>query len=208
MSEQYMEKAYWGKDVANRLGIGRSTLTKWCLALENKKYSFVRGENKNRVFTEQDILVLQYMKELVQTRNLTLNTAVNVLLSRIIPGRTGSVHEENSLFKNKDNYPIQLQFKERETEKMPFLFKHLETMATEFIEMKQELQNIKAQNEYLKEVIQNQEKQQMQVESDRFDKENKRDEQLMLLFREMQETKKMLATTEQKKSFWNRLFSK
>ncbi|RAN79642.1 DUF3967 domain-containing protein [Bacillus sp. SRB_331] len=211
MSEQYTRMAYWGKDVANRLGIGRSTLTKWCLALENQGYSFVRGENNSRAFIEQDIFVLQHMKELVQAKNLTLDTAVNVILSRFdFDRRTDGVREENTLSKTEDSHAIQSQEQlgEQENKGMVLLFQHMEKMESEFLVMKQELQDIKTQNEYLKEIIRNQEKQQAQIEHNRFSKEVKRDEQLMLLIRDMQETKKMIVASEQKKSFWNRLFGK
>jgi len=61
-------------------------------------------------------------------------------------------------------------------------------------------------DEYLEEVIHNQEKKQTQLEHDRSDKENKHDEQLMLLIRDIQETKKMIAATQQKKwwQFWKK----
>ena len=209
MPEQHTERAYWGKDVAKQLGIGRSTLTKWCLALESQGYPFVRGENNSRAFTEQDIFVLQHMKELVQIRSLTLETAVTVVLSRVdFDKRTGAVREENNLSQIQNSHALQSQeqLREQENKGMAILFQHIETMTTEFATMKKELQDIKSQNEYLKEVIHNQEKKQTQLEHDRSDKENKRDEQLMSLIRDMQETKKMIAATQQKKwwNFWNR----
>ncbi|MGH0545901.1 DUF3967 domain-containing protein [Bacillus cereus] len=213
MTEQYTENAYWGKDIAKRLEIGRSTLTKWCLALENQGYFFVRGENNSRAFTEQDIFVLQHMKDLVQTKGLTLDTAVNVLLSRFdFNRRTGGVREENSLSKVENSYEIeygeQLKEQENKEKEMAFLSQHIEKITSEFLVMKQELQDIKIQNQNLKEIIQNQEKKQLQLEHDRSIKENNRDEQLMLLIRDMQETKKMVAVSGQKKSFWDRLFGR
>ncbi|WP_129731642.1 MULTISPECIES: DUF3967 domain-containing protein [Bacillaceae] len=63
-------------------------------------------------------------------------------------------------------------------------------------------------DEYLKEVIHNQKKKQTQIEHNRSDKENKRDEQLMSLIRNMQEAKKMIATTEEKKSWIAKLLGK
>ncbi|WP_129732005.1 DUF3967 domain-containing protein [Ectobacillus funiculus] len=211
MPEQHTERAYWGKDVAKQLGIGRSTLTKWCLALESQEYPFVRGENNSRAFTEQDIFVLKHMKELVQVRSLTLDTAVNVVLSRVdLDKRTGGVREENSLSQTKNSHALQPkeQLGEQANKGMALLFQHIEAMAAEFTAMKQELQDIKAQNEYLKEAIRNQEKQQAQIEYDRSNKESRRDEQLMSLVRDMQETKKMIAATEEKKSWIAKLFSK
>lgn len=211
MPEQHTERAYWGKDVAKQLGIGRSTLTKWCLALESQGYPFVRGENNSRAFTEQDIFVLQHMKELVQIRSLTLETAVNVVLSRVDSDKgTGAVREENNLSQSQNSHALQSQeqLREQENKGMALLFQHMETMTVEFAAMKQELQDIKAQNEYLKEVIHTQEKKQAQLEYDRSDKENKRDEQLMSLIRDMQETKKMIAATEEKKSWIAKLLGK
>ncbi|OQR53336.1 DUF3967 domain-containing protein [Bacillus sp. CDB3] len=203
MNEYYSEKAYWGKDVAAQLQIGRSTLTKWCIALETRGYSFVRGENNSRAFREQDIYVLQHMKDLVQSKNLTLDTAVNVILSKIETG-TGGVHDENTPFQSEETYTIRPfeQLEEHRDPEINSLFSNLETMLSEFSIMKQELQEVKLQNNHLQELLKNNENQQLQLEHNRSIKEEYRDKQLMSLIRDTQEVKRLLATTQEKKPWW------
>lgn len=45
-----MAQTFWGSEVAKNLGIGSSTLRKYCLALEEVGYPFERGNNNSRVF--------------------------------------------------------------------------------------------------------------------------------------------------------------
>lgn len=203
MTEYDSEKAYWGKDVAEQLKIGRSTLTKWCIALEARGYSFVRGENNSRAFREQDIYVLQHMKDLVQSKNLTLDTAVNVILSKIESG-TGGVRVENIMSQSERTYVVRPfeQLDEHRRAEINSLFNNMETMLSEFSIMKQELHEIKIQNNYLKELLKNNETQQLQLEHNRSVKEDNRDKQLMSLIRDTQEMKRMLAITQEKKPWW------
>ncbi|MCE0553209.1 hypothetical protein LQK80_01020 [Bacillus thuringiensis] len=62
------EQGYWSKEISELLQIGDSTLRKWCIALENQKYIFIRGRNNSRAFVDKDIIVLKRMKELVQEK--------------------------------------------------------------------------------------------------------------------------------------------
>ena len=68
--------------------------------------------------------------------------------------------------------------------------------------MKQELQEVKIQNNYLQELLKNNENQQLQLEHNRSIKEEYRDKQLMSLIRDTQEVKGLLATTQEKKPWW------
>lgn len=45
-----MAQTFWGSEVAKNLGIGSSTLHKYCLALEEVGYPFEQGNNNSRVF--------------------------------------------------------------------------------------------------------------------------------------------------------------
>src|SRR5690554_8085403 len=42
------KKPYWSKEIADMLGIGTSTLRKWCLILERNGYRFLRDEHDRR----------------------------------------------------------------------------------------------------------------------------------------------------------------
>lgn len=69
-------------EVAKRLEIGESTLRKWCKALEEQKYSWEKAEQDKRLIYENDVKVLQYYKELVTNRNMSLKNAAVVITSR------------------------------------------------------------------------------------------------------------------------------
>lgn len=45
-----MAQTFWGSEVAKNLGIGSSTLRKYCLVLEEVGYPFERGNNNSRIF--------------------------------------------------------------------------------------------------------------------------------------------------------------
>ncbi|MGR9527820.1 hypothetical protein ACSS31_29675 (plasmid) [Priestia megaterium] len=98
MSQQVNEMVYLGGEVTKSLGIARSSLTKYCIALENKDYKFIRGSNNSRAFRSKDLVLLQRMKDLVQDKGMTMETAVNVVLSMLPEEeRTGAVLDENKV---------------------------------------------------------------------------------------------------------------
>ena len=75
-----MEKAYWNNEVAERLGMGKSTLRRWCLELEKQGYTFTKGEQDSRAFLEQDVLILEKIKKL-QGEGNKLESAIGQVLS-------------------------------------------------------------------------------------------------------------------------------
>lgn len=75
-----MEKAYWNNEVAERLGMGKSTLRRWCLELEKQGYTFTKGEQDSRAFLEQDVLILEKIKKL-QSEGNKLESAIGQVLS-------------------------------------------------------------------------------------------------------------------------------
>ncbi|MCM3034323.1 hypothetical protein M3600_28405, partial [Niallia sp. MER 6] len=80
------EKAYSTKDLSLALAIGDSTLRKWCLALEKNGYSFIRNEQKNRVFIESDIVILKHFQGLVKQHNMQLDNASKLVIDRFGKG--------------------------------------------------------------------------------------------------------------------------
>ncbi|MCL9638458.1 DUF3967 domain-containing protein [Priestia aryabhattai] len=196
MSEQANEVVYLGGEVAKSLGIARSSLTKYCIALENKDYKFIRGSNNSRAFRNQDILLLQKMKDLVQDKSMTMETAVNVVLS-ILPEeeRTGAILKENKLISQE--YEPKEQEENNQLSVVMDKLKYIEEISDRLNSMEKELKDIKTQNKILQD--QNEElKTNVEASS------NKRDENLLFLIREVQDTKKMIAASQEKKwwEFW------
>ncbi|MHA7740476.1 DUF3967 domain-containing protein [Priestia aryabhattai] len=196
MSEQENEVVYLGGEVTKSLGIARSSLTKYCIALENKGYKFIRGSNNSRAFRNQDILLLQKMKDLVQDKSMTMETAVNVVLS-IIPEeeRTGAILKANNLISQE--YESKEQEENNQLSVVMDKLKYIEEISDRLNSMEKELKDIKTQNKILQD--QNEElKTNVEASS------NKRDENLLFLIREVQDTKKMIAASKEKKwwEFW------
>ncbi|MEH7580152.1 DUF3967 domain-containing protein [Priestia megaterium] len=196
MSEQINEIVYLGGEVAKSLGIARSSLTKYCIALENKEYKFIRGSNNSRAFRSKDLLLLQRMKDLVQDKGMTMETAVNVVLSMLPEEeRTGAVLDENKII------PSETTSKEQEENNQISLLmdklEYIDEISDRLNSMEKELKDIKTQNKILQD--QNDElKTTVETSS------NKRDENLLSLIREVQDTKKMIAASQEKKwwEFW------
>ena len=90
--------AYRATEVEKIIGTSSSNFRKWCLALENGGYTFVRGSNNSRLFYNQDVVVLMRLKDLIQGSGMTVDGAVNTVVSMVeTEGRAESVHETNSL---------------------------------------------------------------------------------------------------------------
>lgn len=81
MAEKHFETTYWNKELASILGIGDSTLRKWCIELEKNGYEFYKDKQGNRAFTDRDAFAMRKFKELVQTRQLTLENAASAVIS-------------------------------------------------------------------------------------------------------------------------------
>jgi len=196
MSEQINEVVYLGGEVAKSLGIARSSLTKYCIALENKDYKFIRGSNNSRAFRSKDILLLQRMKDLVQDKSMTMETAVNVVLSMLPEEeRIGVILDENKVMT-----PETTSKEQEENTQISLLMDKLEyidEISDRLNSMEKELKDIKTQNKILQD--QNDElKTTVETSS------SKRDENLLSLIREVQDTKKMIAASQEKKwwEFW------
>lgn len=94
------EKAYWNHEVAKVLGIGESTLRKWCIELEKNGYEFVKGAKDSRAFLEHDLQALMHFKQLTKTDKIPQETAAQSVVEKfsrtVENGRTLPVPSENN----------------------------------------------------------------------------------------------------------------
>ncbi|WP_338782454.1 DUF3967 domain-containing protein [Metabacillus sp. FJAT-52054] len=191
--EQF-EKAFTPKEISLTLDVGDSTLRKWCIALEKAGYQFMRSEKNNRLFVEGDVTVLRHLKDLVQNHSMQISNASIVIVDRFGKGaflpRTGIVPAEN-IEEQRDSDRSNNQL-------ISVLMEHIEQ-----------------QKEFNQALVKRLDEQQTYIE----DSLKKRDEMLMKSIRESQETKKLIAATNEKmdkkeeeqakeepKSIWQRLF--
>ncbi|MED1598104.1 DUF3967 domain-containing protein [Bacillus pseudomycoides] len=178
------ERSFWTKEVAEHLKIGTSTLRKWCLALEQENYLFVKGAKNSRAFVQKDIQVLEQMKKLIQEAGMSIESTVKVVLSvPFIEDKGNNVSEENN----------------RTPGVLP---ENTITVNKEFMEQLLQEQIL------LKEKIQQLERLEL-MNAERLERiENRYDERASLLLthiREIQETKQLIVASQNKeeKKWWN-----
>lgn len=187
MMEQ--EKAYTTKEVSDHLEIGTSTLRKWCLSLEENGYLFSRTESNKRLFVERDLLALKYFKKLVQGENFSLGNASKIITSRY--------KEETS----ETRTPSVLREDEKEDRSV---------MRSEEV-INKLMHHIEKQEKFNMELMERFDKQQQYIEERLEDRDNK----LMQSIREVQETKKLIASAKEEhdqeknnKGFFAKLFGR
>lgn len=72
-------------EIALKLGVETVTIRKYCLALENNGYTFLRNDGKNRDFTGKDLESLAQMKHLIEVAKMARETAAKVVVAGQIP---------------------------------------------------------------------------------------------------------------------------
>jgi hypothetical protein len=80
------ENTYWSRDIVGILGIGDSTLRKWCRIIEAQGYHFIRDDQERRAFTEHDVIMFRSFKELTQEKGLALDSAAKAVVARFDRG--------------------------------------------------------------------------------------------------------------------------
>lgn len=181
------KRSYWSRDIANMLGIGTSTLRKYCLLLEEKGYVFLRDDNGRRAFTEHDAVALRKLRDLTDNRGMSLDNAAMIVKETM---NRGNDDDGKTLSATSDTSGLKRP-NERHNEVMDKLNSVIEKQETLEAFNKTLLDRLDKQQEYIENSL------------------NKRDELLMKALREELETQKQIATaSEEKQGFWSRLFGK
>lgn len=100
------EKPIPAKDVYISLGIGDSTLRKWCLALESQDYIFSRTDNNKRLFSEKDLVVLRHFRNLVQVQNFSIENAAIIVTSKFKESPSDNTNSENNVPAMRDSNEV------------------------------------------------------------------------------------------------------
>ncbi|MCF2132018.1 hypothetical protein L1I79_37200 [Strepomyces sp. STD 3.1] len=186
------EPAYWGREVAEALGISSSSVRKYCIALEKFGHVFTKVSNNSRAFLEQDIILLRRMKDLIHTKGVTTNDAAEVVLSTVKEDpRTEVVRDEQPLviqelnrirtaFEQQKEFNIQLiselkLLREESNRKFEQQQKHIESLERQLYR----------EREY----------------------QEQRDQQLTTIAKDILDTKKLVSSSKER-SFFSRLFGK
>jgi DNA-binding transcriptional MerR regulator len=79
------EKTYSGREVAEILGIGASTLRKWSMLLEQHGYWFLRDSQNRREYRQMDVAVLQRFYRLTKDQLYPQEEAAHIIASHQLP---------------------------------------------------------------------------------------------------------------------------
>jgi DNA-binding transcriptional MerR regulator len=168
---------YTSREIVANLEIGDSTLRKWCLALEEQNYNFIRTDQKKRMFTEKDLFILSQFKNLVQNKNLSINQAAEIIATK---------YSDDMVFSDETEI-------EQVHESAPWPPFPDETV----VELKAEVEQLKDLNRLL---LTRLDEQQKYIEK-RLDKmeirQSERDNMLLESIRTAQETKQLLLATKE-----------
>jgi len=153
-------------------------LRKYCLALEEAGYPFERGNNNSRIFYHTDVATIERLVTAMNKKNITLEQAINLALSSVEENEIATVATDSVA----------------DTEHIKALSERIERLEQLNLEL---IQRLDQQSKFLQE-----------TDVQRTIREEQRDVQLMQVLREIQDSKRLIAASEQKKSFWIRLFGK
>jgi hypothetical protein len=209
--EGSFEKAYLPKEVSITLDIGDSSLRKWCLSLEKNGYKFTRNDHKQRIFVENDLVVLRHFQNLVKHHNMLLDNAAKLVVDRFGKGAfevgTGGVPAVIA----EETNDLQRDLMRSNEDIMSTLLEHVKTQ-DEF--NRTLLQRMEQQEIFNRELVQRLEQQQTYID----ERLEQRDRKLMASIRQSQEERKeerqallqIAAAQEEKKKkgFFARLFGK
>jgi DNA-binding transcriptional MerR regulator len=187
-----VKNAYTTKQVADNLGIGTSTLRKYCLMLEDERlgnYQFERNEKDQRIFYDHDIIALRLLKKMAQDDGVTLENAVKVVGDKA-RSREEFVSETPEEPETSNVTVADLQrYEDKLDEIVKFTFRQEERMQKLERFNRELLAKLDEQNKYIQETL------------------AQRDEKFIESMREVQETKRLIAAQEEKpRGFLSKLF--
>ncbi|MFN4173530.1 MAG: MerR family transcriptional regulator [Parachlamydiaceae bacterium] len=182
------ENVYFTKEVADKLGVGTSTVRKYSLLLEEHGYEIDRNDKDQRAFYDADIALMQRIIDLVQSKGMTLSSAAK---SAIIEFNDG-------------------KFRTSKTPKQDVEVAELREQLNEMTEY------LKQQERFNRELISRledrREQDQLLLET-REHREEELERKLSEVMKELRETKEMIAAAKEEpdnaqKGFFARLFGK
>ncbi|EJR43851.1 hypothetical protein IIM_05349 [Bacillus cereus VD107] len=201
-----MKTLYSPGDVAEQLGIQSSTLRKYADVLEKEGYTFIKNERGHRKYRESDVMVFRKVINLKNDTDMTLENATKQIVSwhqgiEVLPLERHEVerYEESDFNATPLQAMIQDQKEviEKQNELLLELSKRLADQDQRFAQRESELLSAIQSIQYSQKLI-------ATNSSEDIVKNQSRDEMLMQTIREVQEVKKMIAASKDKKwyEFW------
>ncbi|PGE94017.1 DNA-binding protein [Bacillus pseudomycoides] len=201
-----MKTFYSPSDVAEQLAIQSSTLRKYADVLEKEGYTFIKNERGHRKYRESDVMVFRKVINLKNDTDMTLENATKQIVSwhqgvEVLPLDRHEVERYEEPDFNATTLQMMIQDQKEVIEKQNVLLQELTKRLTE-----QDQRFIQRESELLSAIQTIQESQVLIAmnTSEDMAKNQGRDEILMQTIREVQEVKKMIAASKDKKwyEFW------
>lgn len=194
-------------EVLKKLNLKDSVFKKYISSLEKEGYVFQKNNMGHRLYTEKDIKALEMFLELISYDGMTIESVAKKIGGTYQKQSLRSSHDDITLSNNKGHDVIQNE-NSGSHDAMTLMNVLLKEQEQRFVKLlqqqeqlfKNEVQNIK--NNQTQEVH---ELKRMLIERlDERDGIEKRDELLIKVMREVQETKKLVATSQEKnkKKWW------
>ncbi|AQU77210.1 DUF3967 domain-containing protein [Priestia megaterium] len=166
------QKVYTAREAATLLAIQNTTVRKYSQLLEKAGYHIHKNELGHRGFFDKDIMVLRKIRELIKHPDMSLDQAINAVISTV---------GEDSVSDRDTEELVTYQG----TQQYEQLLKQFEDFKEEQMKFNQELlKQIQQRDEYISKKLEN------------------RDRELLEAVKGMQETQKLIAASEEKKKKW------
>ncbi|EEL58737.2 D-alanine--D-alanine ligase [Bacillus cereus Rock4-18] len=201
-----MKTLYSPGDVAEQLGIQSSTLRKYADVLEKEGYTFIKNERGHRKYRESDVMVFRKVINLKNDTDMTLENATKQIVSwyqgvEVLPLERHEIERYEEPDFNATPLQAMIQEQKEIIEKQNYLLQELNKCLVE-----QDQRFAQRESELLSaiQLIQDSQKLIATNSSEDIEKNQGRDEILMQTIREVQEVKKMIAASKNKKwfEFW------
>lgn len=201
-----MKTLYSPGDVAEQLGIQSSTLRKYADVLEKEGYTFIKNERGHRKYRESDVMVFRKVINLKSDTDMTLENATKQIVSwhqgvEVLPLERYEVERYEEPDFNATSLQTMIQEQKEVIEKQNYLLQELNKSLAE-----QNQRFAQRESELLSAIqsIQDTQKLIAMNSSEDVEKNQDRDEMLMKTIREVQEVKKMIEVSKDKKwfQFW------
>ncbi|MEH7750947.1 DUF3967 domain-containing protein [Bacillus toyonensis] len=201
-----MKTLYSPGEVAEQLGIQSSTLRKYADVLEKEGYTFIKNERGHRKYRESDVMVFRKVINLKNDTDMTLENATKQIVSwhqgvEVLPLERHEIERYEEPDFNATTLQAMLQDQNEVIKKQNELLQELNKRLVE-----QDQRFAQRESELLSAIQAIQESQMLIATNTSEDvaKNQGRDEMLMQTIREVQEVKKMIAASKDKKwyEFW------
>jgi len=122
------EKAYTSSEIAVMLNLGVTTVRKYAQHLEKSGHHFFKTKGNARLFVENDIMALRYLKELREKTNITVEQAAMIVQKKFIKeeGKTSPARTTSKTDEKNEQYDELKQLLYKQNELLERLVKRLD----------------------------------------------------------------------------------